>query len=99
VLWSGHDVALGHVRRYERDSLRSRVGGAGFDVVDLRSWNVLLRPVARLRRSRHDDATSEMEPVHPLVNLGLRAIVAAESALPVSALPGISLVVRARKPA
>jgi hypothetical protein len=40
-----------------------------------------------------------MEPVHPLVNLGLRAIVAAESALPVSALPGISLVVRARKPA
>ena len=23
VLWSGHDVALGHVRRYERDTLRS----------------------------------------------------------------------------
>jgi SAM-dependent methyltransferase len=98
VLWSGHDVALGHVRRYERDTLRSRIGGAGFDLVDVRSWNVLLRPVARLRRSRHREATSEMEPVHPVLNLGLRAIVAAESALPVSGLPGTSLVVRARKP-
>jgi hypothetical protein len=59
---------------------------------------VLLRPVARVRRVRHTEATSEMEPVHPAVNLGLRAIVAAESALPVSGLPGTSLVVRARKP-
>jgi len=98
VLWSGHDVALGHVRRYERDTLHARVAGAGFEVVDLRSWNVLLRPVARMRRSRHSDATSEMEPVHPIINLGLRTIVATEAVLPVSGWPGISLVVRARKP-
>lgn len=99
VLWSGHDVALGHVRRYERETLTTLVGDAGFEVADVRSWNVLLRPVARVRRVRHTEATSELEPVHPVVNLGLRAIVAAESALPVSGLPGTSLVVRARKPA
>jgi SAM-dependent methyltransferase len=98
VLWSGHDVALGHVRRYERGTLTALVDAAGFEIVDVRSWNVLLRPVARVRRSRHTEASSEMEPVHPAVNLALRAIVAAESTLPVSGLPGTSLVVRARKP-
>jgi SAM-dependent methyltransferase len=98
VLWSGHDVALGHVRRYERRTLTALVDAAGFEIVDVRSWNVLLRPVARVRRSRHTEASSEMEPVHPAVNLALRAIVAVESALPVSGLPGTSLVVRARKP-
>jgi SAM-dependent methyltransferase len=97
VLWSGHDVALGHVRRYERDTLQARVAGAGFDVVDVRSWNVLLRPVARLRRSRQSEATSEMAAVHPVLNLGLRAVLRLEATLPVARWPGISLVARARK--
>lgn len=95
-LWSGHDVALGHHRRYERDELVALIEGAGLDVVDVRSWNVLLRPIARLRR-RHNDSDSEMEEVHPVVNAGLRLAVASERFLPVGRLPGISLVVRAVK--
>ncbi|MBL0748188.1 class I SAM-dependent methyltransferase [Nocardioides baculatus] len=97
-LWSGHDVALGHVRRYERDDLTALVESVGLEVVGLDSWNVLLRPVAKMRRSRQDESESEMEEVHPLVNAGLRAAVALESVLPVTQRRGISLVLRARKP-
>ena len=35
---------------------------------------------------------------HPLVNLGLRTVVAAERHLPVQALPGVSLMLRAHRP-
>lgn len=96
-LWSGHDVALGHVRRYERDELAAVLRGAGLEVCDIASWNVLLRPVARVRR-RHNTETSEMAPVHPVVNAGLRTAVALEQLLPLDRLPGISLVARAVKP-
>lgn len=97
ALWSGHDVALGHVRRYEKAELTDLMTAVGFDVRDVMSWNVLLRPVARVRR-RHNDSDSEMDDVHPLVNAGLRAAVAMERVLPVRDLPGISIVARAIKP-
>lgn len=95
-LWSGHDVALGHVRRYERDELVALMESAGLTVESVRSWNVLLRPIARMRR-RGNESTSEMEYVNPVVNAGLRTIVATERWLPLHRLPGISLVVTATK--
>jgi hypothetical protein len=54
-----------------------------------------------LRRSvvapRRRTATgSDLDTVHPLVNAGLRAVVAAERYLPVKAMPGVSLLVSAR---
>lgn len=102
VLWSGHDVALGHVRRYERQELLDLVEAQGFVVHDIASWNVLLRPAARLRRSHNeagsDEGRSEMEAVAAPLNAGLRAAVAIESLLPVGRLPGLSLVVRAFRP-
>lgn len=103
-LWSGHDVALGHHRRYERDQLAAVMTGAGLDVVDIWSWNVLLRPVVRARRRKRrmtderSQAKSEMEPVHPVLNAGLRSAVALERVLPLQRLPGVSLVASARKP-
>jgi SAM-dependent methyltransferase len=99
VLWSGHDVALGHVRRYERDTLRDLLTGAGLVVDDLWSWNVLLRPVVRARRRRRVESASEMEAVSPVLNAGLRAAVALERFIPVRRLPGVSLVAIAHKPA
>lgn len=96
-LWSGHDVALGHVRRYEKAELTGLMERVGLEVVDVRSWNVLLRPVVRARR-KHNTSESEMEEVHPLLNAGLRAAVATERVLPLHRLPGVSLVVRAVKP-
>ena len=70
-------------------------------VHDIASWNVLLRPVAKLRRARTagpDADASEMEHVAAPVNAGLRAAIAVESLLPVGRLPGLSLVVRAYRP-
>jgi SAM-dependent methyltransferase len=96
-MWSGHDVALGHVRRYERQDLLDLVERHGFVVHDIASWNVLLRPVARIRRS-NNESESEMEPVVAPLNAGLRAALAVESVLPVGRFRGLSLVVRAFRP-
>ena len=49
-LWSSHDEAVGHVRRYTRDTLSELLDGAGFSFGPMRSWNVLLRPVVAVRR-------------------------------------------------
>ncbi len=88
-LWSGHDVAVGHVRRYTRPAFESLLKASGFDVVRLWSWNVLLRPVVALHRRR--SSGSDLAPVHPAMNVALRATVACERILPVGRLSGVSL--------
>ena len=45
-LWSAHDDAVGHVRRYTRSTLVNLLERNGLDVEVITSWNVLLRPVA-----------------------------------------------------
>ncbi|MBQ0893939.1 class I SAM-dependent methyltransferase [Micromonospora sp. U56] len=97
ALWSAHDEAVGHVRRYDRESLRAVVEKAGLVVDELWSWNVLLRPVAAWRR--RTSTGSDLGDLHPLVNLGLRTVVTAERYLPVRSLPGVSLMLRAHRPA
>ncbi|WP_428964266.1 class I SAM-dependent methyltransferase [Micromonospora fluostatini] len=96
ALWSAHDEAVGHVRRYDRESLRTVVAKAGLVVDGLWSWNVLLRPVAAWRR--RTSTGSDLGGVPTVVNLGLRAVVAAERYLPVRGLSGVSLMLRAHRP-
>jgi SAM-dependent methyltransferase len=96
-LWSAHDDAVGHVRRYTRQTLSDLLSSAGFELSPLRSWNVLLRPVVALRR--RSSTGSDLEYLPKVVNLGLSAIVTAERYLPVKTLPGVSLFVTARRPA
>lgn len=95
-LWSAHDVAVEHVRRYTRTTLVDTVTKAGFTIDELWSWNVLLRPVAALRRKR--SSGSDLDRVHPVVNFGLSAVIAAERYLPVRSLPGVSLMLRVHRP-
>ena len=94
-LWSAHDEAVDHVRRYERDELLALVYGAGFRDVTIRSWNVLLRPVVAMRRKK--DRGSELVEPGRLTNAGLRGIVAMERVLPVGGIPGVSLLLTAVK--
>jgi SAM-dependent methyltransferase len=94
-LWSAHDVAVGHVRRYTRESLTAVVEKAGLVIDELWSWNVLLRPVAAWRRRR--STGSDLDDLPTLVNLGLTAIIAVERYLPVKSLPGVTLVLRAHR--
>ncbi|SDZ40318.1 Methyltransferase domain-containing protein [Micromonospora pattaloongensis] len=95
-LWSAHDVAVGHVRRYDRATLTAVIEKAGLVVDELWSWNVLLRPVAAWRR--RNSTGSDLDDLPGVVNLGLTAIIAAERYLPVKSLPGVSLMLRAHRP-
>lgn len=95
-LWSEHDVAVDHVRRYTRKTLHDVLVDGGFVLESMTSWNVLLRPVVWMRRRK--SSGSDLEELSPVVNLGLRAIVTVERYLPVKRLPGVTLFVRARKP-
>ena len=91
-LWSAHDEAVGHVRRYTRADLGQLLDEAGLILDELWSWNVLMRPIAAVRRRR--STGSDLERVNPLLNRALRGVIAAERYLPVKALPGVSLVAR-----
>ena len=95
-LWSAHDEAVDHVRRYTRPTLTTLLARAGFDQGPMHSWNVLLRPVVAARR--RSTTGSDLQRLHPLVNRGLRAVVTAERYLPVRRLPGVTLMVSARRP-
>lgn len=92
-LWSAHDEAVGHVRRYSEASLREVVGDAGLGIDSVWSWNVLLRPAVALRRRR--STGSDLDTVRPLANRLLTSIVLAERYLPVKSLPGVTLMLRA----
>ena len=96
TLWSEHDVAVDHKRRYTRQSLRDVVTGAGFAVDDLWSWNVLLKPLVRLRR--RSSTGSDLEHVPAPLNAALRAVIAAEQlAAPLRRRDGVSLVLVAHR--
>lgn len=88
-LWSDHDVAVDHVRRYTRETLTALLDRPGLELRSMTSWNVLLRPVVAMRRKTSKG--SDLEDMHPVVNLGLRSIVTAERYLPVKQLPGVTL--------
>jgi SAM-dependent methyltransferase len=96
ALWSAHDTAVGHVRRYTRGTLADVVVKGGLVIEEMWSWNVLLRPVVSLRRK--SSSGSDLGKVNPLVNSSLKAIITAERYLPVKSLPGVSLFLRARRP-
>ena len=96
-LWSAHDEAVGHVRRYSRTELVSAVAGSGLQVESVTSWNVLLRPAVAVRR--RSSRGSDLGEIGPVLNRVLRGVIAVERLAPVwGRLPGVSLLLRARRP-
>src|SRR5579859_6938586 len=96
ALWSAHDEAVDHVRRYDRAGLTDLILKGGLVIEDMWSWNVLLRPAVKLRR--RSSSGSDLDDINPVMNAWLRAVITAERYLPVKSLPGVSLFVRARRP-
>lgn len=96
-LWSAHDDAVDHVRRYTRQTLHEVLERDGMQLVSMTSWMVLLRPVVKMHRKK--SSGSDLDDMHPVVNLGLKAIVAAERYLPVKSLPGVTLFAEVRRTA
>lgn len=97
-LWSAHDVAVDHVRRYERAELIALVENAGFRVDAVSSWLVLLRPAVKWRRGGKDAPESDLSEVPRLMNSALRAAVIIERHLNIGHRRGVSLILRARRP-
>ncbi|MCP2335543.1 class I SAM-dependent methyltransferase [Actinomadura rupiterrae] len=95
-LWSAHDLACGNVRRYTRDTLAALLAGAGLVLDRLWNWNVLLRPLARLRR--HHVAGWETRARRPAADRLLGWILQAEDLLPLHSLSGTTLFARAHRP-
>lgn len=92
-LWSPHDEAIGHVRRYTRQSLVALFDNDSFAIDEVRSWNVLLRPVVAFRRRSVTD--NDLTPVPRIVNAGLSVVIKAERYLPVANRSGVSLLLNA----
>lgn len=92
-LWSAHDDAVGHVRRYTREQLVGLFDDDRFHIDEVRSWNVLLRPVVALRRKSVTD--NDLTPVPRIVNAGLSTIIKAERYLPVANRSGVTLLLNA----
>jgi SAM-dependent methyltransferase len=94
ALWSTHDLSLGRVRRYTHETLTDVVRGAGLLVERMWSWNVLLRPV--VSRRRRDSVGCDLGTPPLVLNGVLSAVIRLERYLPVTSLPGVSLMVRVR---
>ena len=75
-LWSEHDAALHHVRRYRRPELLARVREAGFAPVVVTWWNAfLLAPIALARLAGRGSSTPEAS------NRALEAVLTLEARL------------------
>lgn len=104
-MFSTHDKALGHQRRYARRELRALLSAAGFEILKLTYANCALFPaIAAYRLLRKAFARSGTAPGSDLslppapINAALRALLKAEAAVAALApLPfGVSLFVVAR---
>jgi ubiquinone/menaquinone biosynthesis C-methylase UbiE len=86
-LWSEHDLALMHHRRYVRHEVAERFAAAGFQLEKLSHTMTLLYPVVTLqrrlnaKRPPHDPPEAAM-PLFPApVNAALTGLLTAENAL------------------
>jgi ubiquinone/menaquinone biosynthesis C-methylase UbiE len=106
-LWSEHDIALMHYRRYVRGELRERVTAAGFRVEKLSHTMTLLYPLVAMQRRMnaahppHDPPQAAMPLFPPPVNAALTGLLAVENAVArrVDFPFGVTIVCVAVKPA
>lgn len=102
-LWSKHDIALHHYRRYTRRELTEKLEQVGFRVEKITYFNFILFPLITLRRSltpsRHKNVQSDLKESWSLTNEILREIFSVESYLvPKIDLPfGVSLLCFCKK--
>lgn len=83
MLWSAHDVANGHYRRYTLGELHKRVEAAGFEIVSATYFNTLLFPVILalrvLGRLHLKSSASDVAEIPRLLNFLLTKIFSLEA--------------------
>ena len=97
-LWSEHDIAHQHFRRYSKNSLSRLLSGAGYEIIAISYWNTLLFIPAAVVRLLGRSGSSALG-LSGFINTLLLLMVTIESKiLHLCPLPfGVSLVVVARK--
>ena len=106
-LWSSHDEALGHRRRYLRPQLRERVRSAGFEITlcsyimgSILPIAIAVRLAERVRRRRGPAQSDYPSLPRPLNDLLARVVGLGGLLAPIVSLPfGLSIMVVARRPA
>ena len=71
-LWSYHDEALGHKRRYTKQSLRKLADEVGLETIKISylfSWAYPLVFLARKFSSSDKKGTTDLKPANPLLNV------------------------------
>jgi SAM-dependent methyltransferase len=104
-LWSMHDVAVGHQRRYSARDLRGKLARAGMEIERLTHANALLFPVIAAERSlcrafgEGKTIHSDLAPLPRGINALLSALYVAEMQLVarVDVPYGVSVLALARK--
>lgn len=112
-LFSTHDIALDHKRRYRKPGFQALLGGAGFEIERMTYFNVLLYPpVAAIRWWRRDEvaraesgeqlpqARSDLRKLPGWLNAALAGVLASERFLlrAIDVPLGVSLIAWAKKP-
>jgi SAM-dependent methyltransferase len=107
-LWSRHDVAVGHQRRYSARDLRAKIAQAGLKIERVTHANALLLPFVAAERLLHRRVSADGSLIHSDLELLPNRINNALSALFTTEMRavshvdfpyGLSLVAVARKPA
>jgi SAM-dependent methyltransferase len=105
-LWSAHDVAVGHKRRYNAPELRKKLSAAGFQIERVTYANSLLLPfiatvrlLGRKAKPEEPAAHSDLVPLPRFVNAALTGLFIAEMrAVSRVSLPfGVTVIAVARK--
>lgn len=94
-LWSSHDEAVNHFRRYSRGGLLTKVSDTGLNVTRVWSSIILLRPLIQV--ARFFTSGSNARHTNPVLNRALLIICRIEKWLHISSLPGVTLWVEGSK--
>jgi hypothetical protein len=84
LLWSKHDLYLGHFRRYRLKELASLCLGAGLEIQEKFYFFATIFPAVLASRalsaaSGGEGTRSDLRPAHPAVNALLKKLLLAES--------------------
>src|SRR5205823_6394148 len=104
AMYSQYDVAVGHIRRYTKESLTSAISAAGLVIETIAYWGLslvallFLRKVASLFTKPETVIKRGMVPPTVLVDKLLRLVMSAEFAMTKDLPYGASLLAVAREP-
>lgn len=96
-LYSNYDKEVGHVRRYNKESMYKLITNAGLEPLAISYWGITLLPIAILRKFLIANQKSEIiksgfKPAGKIQDSILRGLMKIENAFPFNAPIGTSLV-------